>query len=242
VIVCTRCGAEVREGAVACTVCTARLGTTVRPEPAQLGITGHPPTPVLNGPDPETGDEIIKVAAPGARSEMRLRDDGSIGLTVEGAGGVGRSGEGRVIKTFRQKLEQEGVTVLFETGRDAYGEDAKLRVDQDTYTFQVVTAPHADDFWREANVTSATTEVDIARAAAWVGTAVSEKAKTMSPAQRAETVLAVDAQHAGFLAAKPVLDACSVRFGDPSSEVGFASVWVVGPVTKYCSRIGDGTP
>jgi hypothetical protein len=197
---------------------------------------------VLSGPDHETGGEVIRVAAPGAQSEMRRGEDGSIYLSVEGAEGVGRTGERRVMRTFRHRLREAGLKVSFESGRDEYGEDAKLTVGTDTFTFQVVTAPPAADFWREANISSATTEVDLGRAAGWLGTAVSDKAKTMSTTQLAETVLAVDAQHAGLLAGGEVLEAYLADFGDPSSDAGFSSVWVVGPLTQYCSRIGGGTP
>ena len=232
-IVCKKCGGEVWAGASTCTVCAAPLRAT---------WTGHAPSIIISGPEPETGDEVIQVHDPGARSIGRLKKDGSVELSVEGAGGVGRSGEGRVKKTLRQKLAQDGTAARFEPGRDEYGEDAILQVGDVSLTFQIVTAPQARTFWQEASRTSATTQVSEVGAARWLETAIESKALRIPADQRAKTVLAVDARHVGFLAAKPILDVYTRRFGDPVRKYGFASVWVVGPDAPHCSRIGSGQP
>jgi hypothetical protein len=134
------------------------------------------------------------------------------------------------------------VTVSFdyESARDDRGEDAIMRLDGDALTLQI-TVPPAEVFWREASKGSAREQIE--HAARWLGSAVVRKAEQIvEPAQRAKTVLAIDAQHVGVLATLPVIEAYLDEFGDPASELGFSSVWVVGPTTSYCLRIGQGIP
>lgn len=238
---CVACGVEAARDARTCPYCGATFDVTVTPGTGRLALKGHAPTPIEHGRDAKTGDEIIRVSAPGTTSESRLDGSGRMSVRVEGAAGVGRSGEGRVAKTLSQTLKARGHEVEVGAGRDDHGEDRMISVDESAFVMQAVTAPPASDFWREARVSSASTLVDIPAAAAWLREAISTKASRTPSDQRARTILTIDAQHSGLLASPSVRDAYVGLHGDPSED-GWASVWIVGPVGEYCVRLGSGTP
>src|SRR3954470_3313880 len=89
---CATCGAVLTEAA-ACTSCGRRDVAVVPTGPAPLRFEGFAPTIIIDGPEAATGDAVIKVSAPGAKSETRLSKDGRVSLKVEGAGEIGRRGE-----------------------------------------------------------------------------------------------------------------------------------------------------
>lgn len=240
-IICKTCGVEAADERQ-CPGCGADLGIRMTLEPIQVKVVVPPVSTVLDGKDPATGDARIRVTDPGAVSEARMSPAGRLDVSVTGAGGVGRRGEGRVIKTFGQALRESGLESSFRRGQDEKGEDGVLTVDAHEYVFQVVTAPAANDFWREASQTSATTSIDSNRAADWLEEVISSKSEKTPPAQREETVLAVDARHAGFLASGPILGQYLSEHGDPAATHGWASVWVVGPTATYCKKVGSGNP
>jgi len=129
-------------------------------------------------------------------------------------------------------LDVEGAGTI---GRPNEGRVAEL-------TLQITTVPSAPEFWRAAHRSSARTEVSEQHAHEWLRTAIATKAARLPQRQRASTVLAIDARHAGVLGTPALIDRYLASFGSPSSEFGLASVWVVGPTPKYCRRVGSGSP
>lgn len=238
--VCSTCGVETSASDSVCLGCGADLAKNVVFDVIHGRFRGSTPTVITNGVDPDTGDDVIRVYAPGAESETRTLDSGQLEIRIKGADGVGRTGEGRVAKALRQRLSTAGTTASIGPGRDDHGEDRILRVGGNEFVLQVVTAPPAPRFWREAKTTSASTQIDISRAAEWLHESIRHKTEKTPQAQRRKTVLAIDAQHAGFLASASVCREYLGAYGDPAGE--WASVWVVGPITQYCARFGTGTP
>ena len=124
---CPTCGSPLTPGA-RCATCEPGRAVVLTAESGTFRWEGFPVSIVITGTDPATGDATIKVDAPGMRSEGRLSQEGQVSLAVEGAGEVGKAGEARAIKTLRQKLQADGLTVSTHTGRDGHGEDGLLSV------------------------------------------------------------------------------------------------------------------
>jgi hypothetical protein len=236
------CGVQLTSG-TPCATCHPQ-DVVVRPGPAVSRWEGFAPSIIIDGTDPATGDAMIRVNDPGVLSEARHTQDGQISLKVEGATNVGRDGEPRALKTFRQRLQADGLTVTIsrEPERDKWGEDATLLVGQRRYVMQVVTTPGAKKFWQQARTGSALTQVEVQKAVEWLRSSVEAKAKDTSPAERPRTVVLIDARHAGHLGTPPILESYLSRFSSPVVEFGFASVWVVGPTVPYSARLGEGSP
>ena len=208
--------------------------------PAVIGLGGPPPNVIVAGPDPQTGGDQVTVTSPQSRSRCHVALDGTLTFYVEGKG-VGKGGEGRLFKTLRQKLQQDGQEPEILPGRDDRGEDALLRLGDRVLVVQAATAPSDRVFWHTASCGGVHRRIDVPRAAAWLHDVL--KVKSMIPSdQLLSMLLAVDAFHAAPLATRHVLDEYLGRFGDPTVEFSFSAVWIVGPTVPFCVRLGVGVP
>lgn len=226
---CLCCGGELGAADHVC----SRCGASTSVELIDAVITERNAT---------TGDARIAVRDPmGARSEAH-GDAGLYTVEVTGVGGVGKKSEGRISETLRLALIATGRTATIQPGADDRGEDRLLTVDARTFGLQITIAPNAPDFWHKAHLSSASTQVGQAHALGWLRAPLEEKARRLSPAQLANTVLAIDVTHAGVIADSAFRDRYVVRYGSPDAEFGFAAVWVVGPNPEYCGRLGSGFP
>ena len=238
---CAKCGAEISNSH--CSLCGRGIGVLITPDVAEITFSAVPPTVVLSGPDPQTGDAMIKVDDPrGVRSEARHTKTGTLSLVVQGAAGVGRKNEARVAKTLRYCFEQRGLQGTITDGADDRGEDRVLQIGNEQFVLQITTAPSARRFWQQAHISSATTQATELHAANWLRTAITNKMLKFKISEPASTILAVDAHHAGILARQPVIDRYLSTFGCPHTEFGLASVWIVGPTAEYCMQLGGGHP
>jgi hypothetical protein len=185
----------------------------------------------------------LKVHDPaGTTSEARHSGDGTVSLEIRGTGNIGKRNEGRVVETLAQRLAQDGVTAMVSRGLDDRGEDGILRIGTREFVLQITTAPVAPDFWKQANLSSARTDVPEPHAASWIRDAIIKKAAVLPKAQLGSTILAVDARHAGVLALSRLLGEYLRIYGRPEAEFGFASIWIVGPTADQCERLGGGYP
>lgn len=175
----------------------------------------------------------------GARSDELLAD-GVVSLNIHGPTQTGRKGQPRAIDTLLSRLRQEGRQLVLEAGRDERGEDGILLFQDERLTLQVVSVPSCPKLWRDVNRDSATTSVPVADAAKWIRDAVFAKFTNTSPAERATTIVVLDAGLAGILSAHEVADAYLGLHGDPHLEFGLASIWLVGPTPSTTTRIGTG--
>jgi hypothetical protein len=192
--------------------------------------------------DPATGDVRLHVRDPrGAISESH-GDQGQYTIRVEGAGGVGSLAEGRIAAMVRDALRAQGLIVEILDGQDEGGDDRKLNVAGTTFVLQVTIAPNSAPFWREARISSASTQVPEHHAIQWLRAPISNKAFGVSRDQLKRTVLAIDVTHAGVIANSHFVNQYLREFGPPGTEFGFASVWVVGPNENFCCRLGPGFP
>jgi hypothetical protein len=215
--------------------------------PASLRLRGYAPTIVHAGHDPVTGDAIIEVSAPHATSEARLTLDDQVSVALTGPAEHKKRREARALSTLVQRLKAEGSVVSGSTdeAKDGKGEDAFLFVHGVKYTVQLTVTPGDSEFWRKARIGTAKDQAVIDQAVEWLRATILEKTEgrgSIGQRERATTILAIDAQHAGIVASARVVSRYEQRFGPPAREFGFASVWIVGPTVEYCARLGEGTP
>ena len=226
---CWSCGRQLERSAAVCPHC----GATER-----LSLVDA----VRTGWNPHSGDARLKVTDPqGSRSDAH-GDVAQYSLKVEGTGGVGAPAEGRIAAMIRDALLAQGLSAKVEDGADDRGEDRRLRIGEKVYGLQVTVAPNDSGFWSKASVSSASTVVGQSHAIEWLRGPITEKAAQMAAVHRASTLLAIDVTHAGVVADPNFLRDYLNKYGCPSTEFGFASVWVVGPTQYYCNRLGYGFP
>jgi len=205
-------------------------------------LKGFAPSVVIEGPDAESGEHVLRVDDPsGVRSVARRSDEGRVSLQVTGAAGIGRPGEGRSAHTFKEFLLRGGFEADIRDGNDAEGVDRILDVDGSTFVLQFTIAVQAPDFWRQASVSSANTQVAQPDAASWLRQAILSK-REAPKAHDLPTILVIDARHAAPVAHVDVVREYLSSHAEPVDEFGFSSVWLVGPTADHCCRIGKGRP
>src|SRR5439155_14809087 len=73
-------------------------------------LKGFAPSVVIEGPDAEGGEHVLRVDDPsGVRSVARRSDEGRVSLQVTGGAGIGRLGEGRAALTCEDFLFTGGI-------------------------------------------------------------------------------------------------------------------------------------
>lgn len=235
-ILCSECGATRPSEGVACPNCGSphkrvllALGGEVKVTRGMVGFV-HDSPPSIDKP------HSIEVRTPlGAQSKANLDHQGTVTLSASGVPDVGTRGESHVCDILAERLRSDGGSVVPIAGaRDGRGEDGLLIVQGRQLTLQVTSVPSSSTYWREAAQGSANTQVDSSRAADWLREALLLKATVDA---RANTILAIDARHAGVLADPAVAGTYRARFPGPESEFGFAQVWVVGPTPGHCTRL-----
>lgn len=238
---CARCGTLKTISGSACSLCGSLdqsvtielVGVETRVEAGNVGT-------VAEERDASGEQFRVRVQTPaGARSDALLAD-GVVSLNIRGPIQIGRKGEPRALDTLRCRLLQEGHQPVLDLGRDQHGEDGILLFQDERLTLQVVTVPRCPSLWRDANSDLATTSVPVADAAKWVRDAVVAKFTNTPPAERATTILVLDAGLAGILSAHEIADAYLELHGDPHLEFELASIWLVGPTPSTTTRLGTG--
>lgn len=240
-ITCVRRGTPKTKSGSACFLCNSldqSVTIEVAGEEVRFGL-GNVGT-VTEERDAVGGQFLVRTRTPeGARSD-ELLTDGAMSITIHGPTQTGRNGEPRALDTLLSRLRQEGHQLVFEPGRDECGEDGILLFQHERLTLQVVSVPSIPKLWHDANRDSATICVPLADATRWIRDAVYAKFTKTSPAERATTIVVLDAGLAGVLSAHEVADAYLGLHGDPHLEFGFASVWLVGPTLSTTRRLGTG--
>ncbi len=203
---------------------------------------GFAPSIVIEGPDAESGEHALRVDDPaGVRSVARRSNEGRVTLEVTGAAGIGRAGEGRSAHTFKEFLTRGGLEADIRDGNDAEGVDRILDLDGSKFVLQFTMAVQAPDFWRQASVSSASTQVMQPHAASWIRQAILSK-REAAKAHDLPTILVIDARHAAPIAHVDVVHEYLSSYGEPVDEFGFSAVWLIGPTADYCRRAGKGRP
>jgi anti-sigma factor RsiW len=240
IVPCSSCGEPVDTSANRCPHCGVSRGATVTAGIGAATWTGYAPTIIIFGSDAATGDVMHTVQAPDARSQARRSSAWTVSVVVEGPPGVGTSGEHRVAKVLRARLQTDGVPSALRSGADARGEDRLIDTPHASYVLQVVTVPHDSTLWREASAGSGTTSVTTPAAAGWIEDAIGHKVASSTTADRRRTILALDAMHAGVLTEDAVVQSYLEQYGNPAARFEYAGVWLVGPIAARCLRLGTG--
>ena len=241
IVTCARCGKVKAEPGSACSFCgsldqsvTVELvGVETR---CELGNVGT----VAEERDASGQQYRIRTQTPGGARSHELLSDGFVSLDIHGPTQAGRRGEARALETLVSKLKQEGHPLVLEAGLDDRGEDGILLFQDERLTLQVVSVPSCPRLWRDANRDSATMSVPVADAAKWIRDAVLAKFTRTSPAERATTIVVLDAGLAGVLSAHEIADAYLALYGDPHLELGLASICLVGPTPSTTTQLGTG--
>ena len=241
IITCARCGTLKTKSGAACASCLSMdESVTVGIDGvAACGKAGNVGT--VAEERGASGEQFrIRTQTPGGARSRELLADGVVSLNIHGPTETGRKGESRALDTLLSRLRQEGHQPVLEAGRDERGEDGILLLQDKRLTLQVVSVPSDLKLWRDANRGSATMSVTVADAAKWIRDAVFAKFTNTSPAERATTILVLDAGLAGVLSAHEVADAYLALYEDPHFEFGLASIWLVGPTPSTTVRLGAG--
>lgn len=236
---CAVCGAALASAMAPCHGCgSANLVMDVEPEgielTSELGSLGMASDSV----DPATGARIVRNQSPsGTVSTARLGPGDHVGITIAGPPEVGRTGQPRALDALQSVLVAQGHRVNSLPGaRDNHGEDALIEVDGERLTVQFVTVPASPDLWQAAASTpSASTSQPISGAAEWVRSAIQAKTAATSPAERARTILGLDAVHAGTLATPEVVAAYSAMAPAQVRKNGWRAVALLGPTSSTCT-------
>jgi hypothetical protein len=183
---------------------------------------------------------LLTSSTRGATSSVKtdgMRVSGQVGSPVD----VGRPGEPRVLGLLLAMLRSAGHTVKELQASDGSGEDGLIEIDGQRLEIQIVSAPGSGHFlWSDVSRGTATFDASTQEAAEWLHASVHSKFKLYAPSIRSQMLLAIDIGHFGVLATPEVLDEYLARFDDPSTTYGFGSVWLIGPTTEYCHRLGGG--
>ena len=236
---CARCNTVKIDSGSRCSLCgsldqsvTVELvGVEARAEVGDVGT-------VVEQRDASDGQFQIRTQTPeGARSNGLLAGD-TVSLGIHGPTKTGRTGEARAIDVLLSKLLQDGQEAVLEVGRDDRGEDGVLLLHGDQLTLQVVSLPSDPKLWRDANSGSATRNVPVVHATMWIRDAILAKFAKTSHAECTKTVLVLDAALAGILSAHEVVGSYLALHGNPRTEFGFHSGWLVGPTLSTTTRLG----
>jgi hypothetical protein len=238
-IVCSTCRTEKSVRGVPCAAC----GSRGESQQFEIGLAGEVDTAGAIGLvqaswSPTTACYRLRVRTPaGTESDARLENN-TITLSVSEASEIGRTGESNALGTLLDAMRREGLTLVSGLADDARGEDARVKVVSVPYVVQFVTVPSDPVFWREAATGSSQTGVSTDGGIGWIRDAIVAKSQKTPPAERQHTLLALDARHAGILAAKEVSTKYVAQYADPRVEFGFASTWLVGPTTSASTQLG----
>jgi hypothetical protein len=228
---CEICGRTRPDTAAACPVCGGARQTLSDGNV----FTGYTPTLILGKNDPKTGHQGLVVSAPGATSETRLAPSGEFSICVAGSHGLGEAGEPRVKETLRQRLQLDGVDVVFEPGVNRDGEDGIIVLDGRRLALQITMALSRERVdWGAASAGTTTASATVEAVAKWIDEAIKSKVSKTDPPK---TMLALDANHLGVLASAALVSCYQERFGSRSERDKFYAVWLVGPTVERCLKL-----
>jgi hypothetical protein len=202
----------------------------LKAETGFYNVTGHPVALILVGTD------RIEVNDFSGTSTMTLQPDGSLSVQINGRVRRGTSNEDSVLKVLRSAVEVAvGEPVELMAGEDARGEDGKLRFGGRTYVAQIVTVPSDRNIGKE--IASGKFEIRLTEelAVAWISGSIEHKTSIASM-DRPRTILALDVRHVGMLCEPSIVEEM-LREKPHITQLGFAQIWLVGPVSSRCVRV-----
>ena len=169
---------------------------------------------------------------------MSQPEDGSA-FTAGPSSVIGRAGEPRAIELTKGLLEHQGFAVSLKSSQDSRGEDKIFSILGTDYNGQVTTIPGAPDFWRVAMKGSTATVVTPQHAASWLAASIEKKTRAMSPEQRANTILILDAHDWGDRLAKTEIVAhLNDSTANPADKHGLAGIAIAGNSLSNSTWVG----
>jgi hypothetical protein len=161
-------------------------------------------------------------------------DPTRIPLTASSPVPIGRHAEPRVVAIVNRLLTASDHTITELPSRDAHGEDACLAIDGQACTVQVTGIPQAPTFWRRVVTEgSATTSATLQELSGWLSDAIHTKVDAIEPAQRANTVIALDAHRWADQVVQPaVISNMSSSGLNPAQNLGLGGIAIVGASTS----------
>lgn len=180
--------------------------------------------------------EIVHQFPGGVRSEARLTTD-RVHLTAQGRLETRKQPDGtRLGELAVGELLAEHLAGRWRPGDEADDKnkiDGYLELTNAAIPVQITMIPSDKDYWGQAALSSASTDVPYDHAVTWVYNALTKKTAHAA----SDRILAIDARHAGVVALEPLVTAYRAKFGDPA-VFGFKEVWLVPPQSSLCTRLG----
>lgn len=174
------------------------------------------------------GDQRRRSAKCSAKTGMNDQPEipFTAGLPLE----IGKRAEPRVLQIVDELLAASSHSVVQLPARDARGEDGCLSVDGRRYTVQITNVPHAPDFWATvAQQGSATTQANLERMAGWLEEATLAKIGKMEPAERKNTIVALDVHDwAAELVAEHVITSLESSVLNPARCANLGGIAIAG--------------
>lgn len=206
-----------------------RVMKVFTPELETHTLTGLPLALIKAGPNAVSINDFR------GRSEVVIEGD-VIRITLFAKPHVGRDAEPSARKTLRAVAKWKGHDFPTEMpeAEDGKGEDAIFRFgNADQLAVQIVTVPATTQYWHESSKGEKTTQLTILEAANYLRDAIRVKQRLVS---KESTLLALDARHAAFLSLPQVIERLHSEYPEVRA-LGFALIWVVGPLPQHCALI-----
>lgn len=180
--------------------------------------------------------QIVHQFPGGVRSEARLTAD-RVKLSTQGRLETRQQPDGtRLGELAVGELLAEHLSGRWRAGDEGDDKnkiDGYLELTNAAIPVQITMIPSDKDYWRQAALSSASTDVPYDHAVTWVYNALAKKTAHAA----SDRILAIDARHAGVVALEPLVTAYRAKFGDPA-VFGFKEVWLVPPQSSLCTRLG----
>lgn len=184
---CPQCRTPFEAKDLACSGCGRPRDRVMRADPIAVQASAPPVTAITDGTDVTTGERVTRVSGPLGSSKMKVSDH-RVTLDIN-KGVFGTGAEGRVRRTLMHALRSgdSSCSIEYNPERDKRGEDGRVKTADGEFTLQIVTAPPASDFLRDAAVSSARTDVSLWHAGDWLHDAIRKKYERTSNVDCART-------------------------------------------------------
>lgn len=245
---CTDCGRDLHDVIMLdkpgeqhpCPSCGSTSRTYRKTLQAQVGLSPH-----VSGLGTRDGESFAfrESERAGRTSSADLEDDGTASFGLKGSSPQGEEDTLETCRVLVGRLNQDGANwenpVLGSGVVDCASRDAG---DPDTVlSIQVVRAITDPAFWRELNETGEVIRRNILQTTLvhLLKQAIEAKANDSSipRGSRSDLVLALDANRLPVLGFDTVIRQARESLGTWAAELGFKSVWLVGPTPRLTCRL-----
>lgn len=236
-IVCADCEARYPEGKrdPPCPRCGSRRRTFLKP------LNGYiKPEAAVKWLRTDKQERVLGYGDTGRHGPVRhgnLEQDDTISLVIEGRPPQNEEDTPRVCATLAAAMStaEEHFSSTPSSDQDI---DGVLTSETRTLNVQVVRAMSEMKFWRKlASTLRHSQQLSRAEVFSSASAAIAKKAAKLPARQRAQLILALDADRLPALALEPVVNEFRARYGAWTAAQGFQEIWLVGPDARLTWRL-----